>query len=111
MSGDDFSVKDAVTGHTIFHVEGKVFSLSDKKVVKDQSGNPLFTIRKKHLAIKATYQGLEPKTDKVIFTVQSALFALGTKLTATFINAAGSGQEVTLHLKGDLVSLFSQELK
>lgn len=104
ISGDDFAVKDAVTGQTMFRVEGKVFSLSDKKIVKDANGTPLFTIRKKHLAIKTTYQGLDSKSNNVIFTVQSALFALGTKLTATFNNAAGSGQEVTLHLKGDLVS-------
>jgi uncharacterized protein YxjI len=86
ISGDDFAVKDAVSGHTMFRVEGKVFSLSDKKIVKDANGTPLFTIRKKHLAIKATYQGLDAKTDKVIFTVQSPMFAIGTKLTATFNN-------------------------
>lgn len=102
ISGDDFAVKDAISGQTMFRVEGKVFSLSDKKIVKDANGSPLFTLRKKHLAIKSTYQGLDSKDDKVIFTVQSALFALGTKMTATFNNAAGSGEEVTLHLKGDL---------
>lgn len=102
ISGDDFAVKDAVTKQTAFKVEGKAFSLSDKKEVKDANGTHLFTIRKKHIAIHSTYQGLDPTSEEQLFVVKSS-FSLGTKLTATFNNKAGDGQEVTLHLKGDLV--------
>ena len=31
ISGDDFSVKDAVTGQTVFKVDGSAFSLRDAK--------------------------------------------------------------------------------
>jgi uncharacterized protein YxjI len=103
ISGDDFAVKDAVTGATIFKVEGKVFSISDKKEVKDANGKSLYTLRKKHLAIRSTYQGIDSQSGKTIFVVESALIALGTKLTAKFTNTAGDSQEMTLHLKGDLV--------
>ena len=89
-------------GDKAFKVEGKAFSLSDKKEVKDANGTHLFTIRKKHIAIHSTYQGLDPTSEEQLFVVKSS-FSLGTKLTATFINKAGDGQEVTLHLKGDLV--------
>jgi uncharacterized protein YxjI len=107
ITGDDFAVKDAVSGQTVFQVHGKVFSLGDKKEVQDAQGSPLFTLRKKHLAIRSTYQGVDPKSGQVIFVVESAFLALGTKLTAKFTNTAGNGQEVTLHLRGDIVSVKS----
>ncbi|UZJ55507.1 hypothetical protein CBS101457_004827 [Exobasidium rhododendri] len=102
ITGDDFAVKDAVSGQTMFQVHGKVFSISDKKDVQDAQGRALFTLRKKHLALRSTYQGLDPQNGKVIFVVESALIAIGTKLTAKFTNSAGNGQDMTLHLKGDL---------
>ncbi|EPQ31888.1 uncharacterized protein PFL1_00087 [Pseudozyma flocculosa PF-1] len=102
MSGDDFSVKDAVTGNTMFKVDGSYFSMRDKKNITDASGNPLFTVKKKLIAIHSTYVGTSPKTDDVIFTVKSS-FSLGTKLTATFKNVAGDGQETELVLRGDLL--------
>lgn len=104
FSGDDFAVKDALSGQKIFNVNGKVLSLSGKKDVQDAQGKDLFTIRKKHLAIRKTYKGDDAKTGEEIFKVESSVFTLGTKLKITFKNTAGRGEDLTLSLRGDLVS-------
>ncbi|PWN99522.1 hypothetical protein FA09DRAFT_333817 [Tilletiopsis washingtonensis] len=78
LTGDDFSIKDAMTNQTIFKVDGKALSLSGRKDVLDASGTKLFQVRKKHIAIHTTYQGIGAN-DEVLFTVSSRM-SLGTKL-------------------------------
>jgi len=102
FSGDDFSIKDAVTGQRIFQVDGKVFSLSQKKEFLDATGKPLFHIKKRLISLHTTYDGYSAANDEELFTVKSS-FSFGTKLTATFKNRAGAGEEVSLVLKGDLL--------
>lgn len=102
FSGDDFAVKDAMTGQKLFEVDGRTFSLRDNKVIKDAQGQPLFMLDKKILAIHATYRGLSPQSKEQLFTVKSSL-SFGTKLTATFRNTAGDGREISLILKGDII--------
>ncbi|KAE8222864.1 hypothetical protein CF319_g4009 [Tilletia indica] len=103
FSGDNFKVKDAVTDQSIFEVDGKAFSLSSSKHVKDATGQTLFTLKKKLISLHMTYEGYAPGSDDALFTVKSS-FSFGTKLTATFTNraAGGGGEPVTLVLKGDL---------
>ncbi|KAK0551170.1 hypothetical protein OC846_000766 [Tilletia horrida] len=102
FSGDNFKIKDAATDQLIFEVDGKAFSLSQRKNVLDATGRPLFTLRKKHLSIHMTYSGFAPDNeDEPLFTIKSG-FSFGTKLTASFKNRAGAGEEVSLTLKGDL---------
>lgn len=104
FSGDDFTVKDALTGNSVFKVEGKSFSLSGRKTVHDASGKALFTIRKKHFALKPTYYGEDSQSEQTVFTVASDVFTIGTKLKVVFKNTAGRGEEMKLELRGDLVS-------
>lgn len=103
FSGDDFAVKDAATDQTVFKVKGKVMSLSGKKDVSDAAGQDLFTIRKKHVAIRKTYKGDDAKTGEEIFKIESSFFSMGTKLKVTFKNTAGHGEDLTLQLRGDIV--------
>jgi uncharacterized protein YxjI len=70
--------------------------------VKDARGQKLFTIQHKLLSIHSTYQGIDPTSGSVLFTVKSSL-SLGTKLTATFKNLAGDGRDHELVLRGDLL--------
>ncbi|CAO1635824.1 unnamed protein product [Jaminaea pallidilutea] len=102
FSGDDFTVKDALTGNSVFKVEGKSFSLSGRKTVHDASGKALFTIRKKHFALKPTYYGEDSQSEQTVFTVASSVFTIGTKLKVVFKNTAGRGEEMKLELRGDL---------
>lgn len=70
--------------------------------VKDARGQKLFTIQHKLLSIHSTYQGIDPTSGSVLFTVKSSL-SFGTKLTATFKNLAGDGRDHELVLRGDLL--------
>ncbi|KAG7562903.1 hypothetical protein FFLO_01593 [Filobasidium floriforme] len=102
FSGDDFAVKDAYNGQTMFQVDGSAFSFRQNKSVKDARGQKLFTIQHKLLSIHSTYQGIDPTSGSVLFTVKSSL-SFGTKLTATFKNLAGDGRDHELVLRGDLL--------
>jgi hypothetical protein len=62
----------------------------------------LFKLKTKMLSIHSTYLGLHPSNDEQIFQVKSS-FSFGTKLTASFRNVAGDGQDYELILKGDLI--------
>lgn len=63
ISGDDFSIK-TLDGRPIFKVHGEVFSMSGRKKVVDMQGNHLFTIRKQHFSIPATYYAEDPQGTK-----------------------------------------------
>jgi uncharacterized protein YxjI len=67
LSGDSFDIK-TIDGRPIFRVEGSAFSLSGRKKVMDMAGNHLFTIRKRHLALHASYYAEDPQ-EKQIFEV------------------------------------------
>lgn len=88
----------------MFEVVGKVMSWSGKKDVKDAKGLHLFTIRRERIPMSKIYVGDDAKTGREIFRVESSLFTAGAKLRITFNNTAGSGEKLTLSLRGDWVS-------
>jgi uncharacterized protein YxjI len=65
LSGDSFSIKLA-NGTPILQVEGKVMSISGKKKVCDMQGKHLFTIKKEHFHIHATYVVEGPAGEKLL---------------------------------------------
>ena len=65
LSGDSFSIK-LQNGTPLFQVEGKVMSISGRKIVKDMQGNHLFDIVKEHLHIHATYAVMSPDNKKIM---------------------------------------------
>jgi uncharacterized protein YxjI len=71
LSGDSFSIKLA-NGTPILQVEGTVLSLSGKKKVTDIQGKHLFTIRKEHFHLHATYAVEGPGGEKLV-EVKSSL--------------------------------------
>jgi uncharacterized protein YxjI len=68
LSGDSFDIK-TIDGRPIFQVQGSTFSLSGRKKVMDMAGNHLFTIRKKHLALHATYYAEDPNENQIFEVV------------------------------------------
>jgi uncharacterized protein YxjI len=70
--------------------------------ITDANGQTLFKLKKKLLAIHATYVGTSSNSDDPIFTIKSSL-SFGTKLTATFRNVAGDGKETELILRGNIL--------
>jgi uncharacterized protein YxjI len=66
----------------------------------DLRGQSLFTVKKQLFHIHATFDGVSPQDESVMFTVKKS-FAFGkAKLNVTFRNAA-DGQEMVLCLRGD----------
>ncbi|KAJ9091076.1 hypothetical protein QFC19_009250 [Naganishia cerealis] len=110
FSGDDFTVKDAMSGQVMFKVEGSSLSIRDNKkrtsllipAIVDARGQKLFKLKKKLIAIHATYIGTAPNSDEEVFKIKSSL-SFGTKLTATFRNVAGDGKETELVLRGNIL--------
>ncbi|KAI1635704.1 DUF567-domain-containing protein [Biscogniauxia mediterranea] len=97
LSGDSFDVK-TVGGQPVFRVEGSAFSLSGRKKVLDVQGNHLFTIRKKLIALHATYYAEDPSGNQV-FEVKGK-FSIGTSKSVGTFTSVGGKQECLL-MKGD----------
>ncbi|KAI0448617.1 DUF567-domain-containing protein [Xylaria acuta] len=97
LSGDSFDIKLA-NGQPIFQVKGESFSLSNRQHFCDMAGNELFTIRKKLIALHATYYAEDPNGN-VIFEVKSKFHIGGTKMICTF--QTQPGKEESLMVKGN----------
>jgi hypothetical protein len=65
LSGDSFHIKLA-NGTPLFQVEGKVLSISGRKIVRDMAGNELFHICKEHLHIHTTFAIKDPQDRKIM---------------------------------------------
>ncbi|TXT09619.1 uncharacterized protein COLE_03553 [Cutaneotrichosporon oleaginosum] len=101
LTGDDFSVKDAATGHTIVRCKGKIISFRERKNVTDAAGHLLFSMRDKLIALMSTFVA-EDANGHEVFRVK--LMVVGTKMTATFRNAV-TGQNCELSIRGDMFGL------
>ncbi|RYC62886.1 hypothetical protein CHU98_g3335 [Xylaria longipes] len=97
LSGDSFDVKLA-NGQPIFQVKGETFSFSNRQHFCDMAGNELFTLRKKLIALHATYYAEDPNGN-VIFEVKSKFHIGGTKMICTFTSQ--SGKDEALMVKGN----------
>src|SRR5262249_36473351 len=52
--GEDSDITDE-SGHAIFHVDGKVFTIHDTLIVRDTGGNEVAKIQRRLLALRPTY--------------------------------------------------------
>ncbi|KAG5747934.1 hypothetical protein H9Q72_007500 [Fusarium xylarioides] len=95
FSGDDFEVLH-VNGLPILKVEGKVMSVSGRKMVSDMRCNHLFTIVKEHFHIHTTYAVEDPLGRKLV-DVRSSLRLFGSKATATFNSINGSAEVLEMN--------------
>lgn len=101
FTGDDFAVKDAVTGAVVFDVQAKALSLHQTKIVKTHQNQPLFEIKRVTMSFPKKYQGLRVGgNNEVLFEVQGHSF-MGTKLDISFRNLAGDGRQTMFQLQGD----------
>jgi uncharacterized protein YxjI len=53
--GDDFDVLDE-TGAKVYRVDGKAFSIRDKLVIEDRSGDEVATVHRHLIALRPTYE-------------------------------------------------------
>lgn len=99
LSGDSFSIK-TIDGRVIIEVKGEKLSLSGRKRVLDPQGNPLFDIRKKHIAIHTTFYCENPQGVK-FFEVKSKFSIGSTKAIATFQSTVSGGTQHEFPMKGN----------
>jgi uncharacterized protein YxjI len=71
--GADFTIKDA-EGNDVFFVDGKVFTLRDRLVFQDMSGNELAVVQQKLLSWGPTYEIYHGGELKAV--VKESLFTL-----------------------------------
>jgi len=71
--GEDFMIQDE-NGRDVYFVDGKAFSIGDKLVFKDMSGNELARIEQKLLAWGPTYEIY--RDGRHVATVKKSLFTL-----------------------------------
>jgi uncharacterized protein YxjI len=55
--GEDSDITDE-EGRPVLHVDGKVFSLKDRLVIRDPAGNEVAQVQRKLVALRPTYQVL-----------------------------------------------------
>ncbi len=53
--GEDFDITDD-SGRTVLHVDGKVFSLHDRLVIRDSAGQEVAQVHRRMIALRPTYQ-------------------------------------------------------
>jgi uncharacterized protein YxjI len=53
--GEDFDITDE-SGRTVLHVDGKVFSLHDRLVIRDPAGQEVAQVHRRLVALRPTYQ-------------------------------------------------------
>lgn len=104
---ENFAIVDTATNAVVFRVRGESLaslkSLTEKKNLYDRNGNHLFTIRRKGFSfLKGMFEGIEPRSGRVIFTVESNVGRASTMLIS-FLNTANKGEHLTLHLGQDMV--------
>ncbi|KAI8807202.1 tubby C-terminal-like domain-containing protein [Cladochytrium replicatum] len=87
FSGDDFKVLDATTGDVLFKVDGKLFSIGQKKVLLDGTGNKVGEFRHRLMTLTKTFEvecfpTLQFPTSSS-FTIESEITFASTKMMAT----------------------------
>lgn len=106
---DDFAITDTSTNRVVFQVKGhsraSLASLTEKKEMYDARGAHLYTLRRRGLSLfHETYEGVEPRSGRVVFVVESNM-GRGKTLTVSFLNTANRGENATFHLGQDMVSV------
>jgi uncharacterized protein YxjI len=101
FSGDDFTVTDAVSGNLLFTVDGKAFSIGQKKDLLDYSGALFGTFRKKLLALGHKFE-IADASGREIGVIKNQSFTLfdRAKMSLEFTNKA-NGDTVKLKLSGN----------
>lgn len=102
FSDGDFKILDS-NGNQILTVDGRVMSLRDKRILRDQAGNILITMRKKLLSLHErweAYRGEGTSQDNLFFTAgRSSVFQLRTSLEVHL----GSNSNADFQVKGSFL--------
>lgn len=102
FSGSDSSIKEANSGQVFFNVEGKAFSLRDKKTLLDYQNTPVVNIKEPPFSIPKRYSVyLGSDSSQKLFDIV-VRFSLTAKMEVTFSNQT-NGQAIQMGVKGDFM--------
>ncbi|PIA33945.1 hypothetical protein AQUCO_03900066v1 [Aquilegia coerulea] len=95
----NFTVTD-VNGNIIFQVKGAMFSLFDKRVLRDVAGNPLVTLRQKTLTAHRRWEAYRGESTELLFSVKkSSIIQFATNLHV-FLASNSSKDVCDFKIKG-----------
>lgn len=101
ISGDDFKISCANTGAEYFKCQGKVFSLREKKILRDNGGVPVLNFKEQLIAIMNKfniYAGSD--SDRKICQFYTKYTFVKSKMSTDFKDIC-TGQMRHVVLKGD----------
>ncbi|KAJ7571607.1 hypothetical protein O6H91_01G168800 [Diphasiastrum complanatum] len=104
LSGGDFNVTDT-NGNLFFKVDGRVWSMREKRVLLDALDTPVLCMKRKYLSLHSTwwaFLGNSISSGKELFTIkQSAVFQLKTSLDVFLAHNTGVPD---FNIKGDFIA-------
>jgi len=101
LSGDDFKISCATTGTPYFQCQGKVFSLREKKTIRDNAGVPVANFKEQLISLTDKFNVYAGDKSETKICKCSARFTfLKAKLTSEFQDVV-TGKSRFLVLKGD----------
>jgi uncharacterized protein YxjI len=112
--GADFTIRDA-DGNDVFFVDGKVFTMRDRLIFQDMSGNELAVVQKKLLSIGQTYEiyhggQLKAVVKEAIFTLFGHRFTVDDVTGSDDLEAKGNftDHQYTFTCGGNVVAQVSE---
>jgi uncharacterized protein YxjI len=104
FSGDDFKIKDPNTGQVWFQIQGKAFSLREKKTMLDAYGTPVLNIKETFAFMESNYKVyLGDNSEHELFKVIAHITFSKAKAHTTIVNRTDN-QQLIVTLKGDIFS-------
>ena len=101
LSGDDFTIKDANTGKVWFRIEGKVFSIREKKTLLDVNDVPIANMKEEFFSFTPSYNVYAGSDSRIpLFDIEAKLSLFETFLRVEFTNVL-TGQRCRMGLEGD----------
>lgn len=101
FSKDDFQISCAATGTSYFQCEGSVFSLREKKVIRDSYGAPVANFKEQLFSFRDRFNVFAgDSSDKQLCSCVASINFIRAKLTTDFTDAT-SGLQRRVVLKGD----------
>lgn len=100
LSAGDFTISVADTEEKLFFVDGNVGSFSERALMSDASGLPVFEIHRKRVGV--TWFASIPSREEAVITLAPRFHALKDKFDVYFANTAadGAAEEVMLEVRG-----------
>ncbi len=77
--GEDSDITDE-SGNAVFHVDGKVFTIHDRLIVSDMSGNEVANIHRRLIALPPTYE-IERNGQETAVVRKQLLHLFGDRFT------------------------------